>query len=119
MKITGKTLQVTFEHDVTLGHNNSIECTFVHLTYVYEMKDGGIGLDTDFVDVINVKFMGLPIEDGYSGFIKFKKSMKEFGIDVDKMIDEKEKEIVNQEVKNHLKSLFVKDSIHWREVPLR
>jgi hypothetical protein len=114
MKITGKTLQVTFEHDVTLGHNNSIECTLSHVAYVYGLKDGGIGIDIDFVDVIDVKFMGLPIEDGYRGFKKFKESMKEFGIDVDKMITEKEKEIVNEEVKNHLKSSFLKDTISWR-----
>ena len=114
MKITGKTLQVTFEHDVTLGHNNSIECTLSHVAYVYGLKDGGIGIDTDFVDVINVKFMGLPIEDGYRGFKKFKESMKEFGIDVDKMINEKENEIITDEVRNELKSLFNKDSISWR-----
>jgi hypothetical protein len=108
MKITGKTLQVSFEHDVTLGHNNAIECTLIHQAYVYELKDGGVGIDMDFVDVDNVKFMGLPIGDGYSGFKKFKESMKEFGIDINKMIDEKENEIITDEVRNELKSLIKK-----------
>ena len=57
--------------------------------------------------------MGLPIENGYSGFKKFKESMKEFGIDVDKLIDEKEKEIITDEVEEHLKSLFVKNTRTW------
>ena len=113
MKITGKTLQVSFEHDVKLGHNNAIECTLVHQSYVYELKDGGIGIDTEYVDTTNVKFMGLPIENGYSGFKKFKESMKEFGVDVDKLIDEKEKEIITDEVEEHLKSLFVKNTRTW------
>ena len=106
MKITGKTLQVTFEHDVTLGHNNSIECTLIHQAYIYELKDGGIGMDLDFVDITNLKFMGLPIDNGYSGIKKFKESMKEFGIDVNKLIDDKENEIITDEVKNKLKSQF-------------
>lgn len=106
MKITSKTLMVSFEHDVKVGNNNAIEATLLHQAYLFENKDGSTGMDLDFVGVDNVKFLGIPIEDGYSGYKKFKTQMKELGIDVEKLMDEAAAKLITDEDANELKRLF-------------
>ena len=56
-----------------------------------------IGMDLDFVDVDNVKFLGIPIEDGYQGYKKFKTQMKELGIDVEKLMDEAASKLITRQ----------------------
>ena len=106
MKITSKTLMVSFEYDVKVGNNNAIEATLIHQAWLSENKDGSIGMDLDFVDVDNVKFLGIPIEDGYQGYKKFKTQMKELGIDVEKLMDEAAAKLITDEDANELKRLF-------------
>ena len=72
----------------------------------YEAIDGGVGIDIDFVDVEDVKFLGIPVEGGYSGYNKFKAQMLELGIDVDKLIDEKAEDIIETETVNEVKQMF-------------
>ncbi len=106
MKITAKTLMVQFEHNIQVGHNNAIEATLLHQAFIFKNKDGNIDLDLDFMDVTNVKFMGMPIEDGYKGFKKFKETMMTMGIDVDKLIDGKAAELITDEDMETLKAMF-------------
>ena len=106
MKITSQTLQVSFEHEVKVGNNGAIEATLIHQAFMYESEDGSIGMDLDFVDIDNVKFLGIPIEGGYSGYKKFKTQMKELGIDVEKLMDEAAKQLITDKETNELKRLF-------------
>ena len=106
MKITGQNLMVSFEYDVKVGNNNAIEATLIHQAWLYENKDGSIGMDLEFVDVYNVKFLGIPIEGGHPGYQKFKTQMKELGIDVWKLMDEAAAKLITDEDTNELKRLF-------------
>jgi hypothetical protein len=81
----------------------------VHQAFISRDKLGGIDVDFDLgVDVTNVKFLGIELENGWNGFSDFKTKMLELGIDVDKLIDEKEKELINDGLENELKLLFRK-----------
>tara|TARA_R110000868_G_scaffold87457_3_gene244609 strand:- start:379 stop:711 length:333 start_codon:yes stop_codon:yes gene_type:complete len=94
MKISNKTLMMTISHDVQVGHNGAIEATFQHQVFLSRNKNGEIDCDLDFADIENVKFMGIPIEKGYEGFKKFKKTMLEMGINVDEIFDKKARTLI-------------------------
>ena len=105
MKIQNKTLMVTFGHDVTVG--NAIEATLIHQSFIFENKETGkIEVKLDFADIDNIKFMGIPIEDGYDSYKKFKKTMLELGINVDKLMDEKAAQLITDENIETLKQLY-------------
>lgn len=106
MKITDKTLMVNFETEVKIGRNDAIEATLVHQASIYRDKLGGIGVDIESIDTVNVKFLGIAIEESYAGFRKFKETMLTLGVDVDELIHEKELEIFKSDVKDKLKLMF-------------
>jgi hypothetical protein len=106
MKITSKTLMVNFETEVKLGNNDAIELTLVHQSFISRDKLGGVDVDIDLVEVVNIKFLGIAIEEGYKSFTKFKTQMLEFGIDVDKLTNEKDIEINSETTKTLLKLMF-------------
>jgi len=107
MKITSKTLMVGFETEVKLGNNDAIELTLQHQAFIFEKKDGGIGIELELgMDVTDVKFLGIAIEPGYTAFKKFKSQLEELGIDLDGLIDEKEKEIAESGIEDKLKLMF-------------
>jgi hypothetical protein len=107
MKITSKTLMLSFEHNVQVGHNGAIEATLRHQAFIHRnSKTGEIECELDFTDITNVKFMGMPIEDGYTGLKKFKTHMLEMGIDVDKIFDEKASELITDEDIETLKIMY-------------
>ena len=109
MKITNQTLMVGFETEVKIGNNDAIELTIIHQAFISRDKLGGIDVDFDLgVDIADVKFLGIELENGWSGFKDFKAKMLELGIDVNKLIDEKEKELINDGLENELKLLFRK-----------
>jgi len=111
MKITGKTLMVSFETEVKLGNNDAIELTLVHQAYIFKGKDGKLNIDLDLsMDVTDVKFLGIEIETGYSEYKKFKAQLKDLGIDLDTLVNEKEKELINDNLEEKLKLIF-KDKI--------
>ena len=89
MKITQKTMMVTLENTVTIGNNNAIELTLVHQAFISRDRLGGIDVDIDLMDYVDVKFLGMDIENGFNGFRDFKAKMLDLGINVDKLIDEK------------------------------
>jgi hypothetical protein len=107
MKITGKTLMVGFETEVKLGNNDAIELTLIHQAFIYESKDGGVSVDLDMSsDITNVKFLGIEIESGFKAFKQFKLNLKELGIDLDVLIMEKEKELMDNGIVDKIKLMF-------------
>ena len=111
MKITNKTLMVNFETEVKLGNNNAIELTLHHIAFINEGKNNNIDIDLDLsVDITDVKFLGIEIDSTFKGVKQFKTHLNELGIDLDKLIEEKEKELVNEGIENKLKLMF-KDKI--------
>lgn len=107
MKITSKTLMVSFETEVKLGRNDSIEMTLVHQAFISESKDGGICVDLEIgIDYVNVKFLGIDVDSSYEGYKQFRASLKDLGINLDKLIDEKEIELANSGIEDKLKLMF-------------
>jgi hypothetical protein len=87
MKIESKVVMINVEHSITVGKNDAITLDVIHQVCLYKNKDGKIEADDDFVDISNVKFLGMEIDGGYKGFNEFKEQMLKFGIDVDELID--------------------------------
>ena len=103
MKITSKTLMVSFETEVKLGNNNAIELTMHHHAFI---NGGGVDIELG-IDITDVKFLGIEIEKGYESFKEFKTHLNGLGIDLDKLIDEKIEEMDEKEIENKLKLMFV------------
>jgi len=107
MKVTNTTLMVGFETEVKLGNSDAIELTLQHQAFLYRDKNGKIDIDIELsIDITNVKFLGIEIEEGYKSYGQFKDQLKELGIDLDKLIDEKEKEMVDDQLETKLKLMF-------------
>jgi hypothetical protein len=107
MKITAKTLMVNFETEVKLGNNNAIELTLVHQAFISKKNSGELDIDVDMsVDITNVKFLGVAIKEGFNEYKEFKKSLLNLGIDLNKLIDEKENELINKGIKDKLEFEF-------------
>ena len=111
-KIRSKTVFVNVENTIKIGNNDAIEATLIHSVIAYEKENGGesiyptIGVEVDFIDIEDVKFLGIPVEGGYSGYNKFKAQMLELGINVDKLVDEKAEDIIETETINEVKQMF-------------
>ena len=91
--IKSKTLLVNVEHNITVGNNDAIEATVVHQIIAYSNDDGytrfdDVKVEVEFIDVVDVKFLGNKIKGGYDEYNKFKASMLELGVNVDELIDE-------------------------------
>ena len=107
MKITSKTLMVSFETEVKLGRNDSIEMTLVHQAFISEGKGGGVEVDLEIgIDYTNVKFLGIDVDSSYEGYKQFRASLKDLGINLDKLIGEKEIELANSGIEDKLKLMF-------------
>jgi hypothetical protein len=107
MKITSKTLMVGFDHELKFGPNDSIELTLMSNAYISEGKNGGVEVDLDLgIDYINVKFLGHDVDNSFFEFQKWKESLKNIGIDFDKLINEKEKELIDSGIEDKLKLMF-------------
>jgi hypothetical protein len=103
IKITSKTLLVSFETKVKLGKNDAIELTLVHQAFIYKDKNGNIDCDLEIIDFTNVKFLGMKIEEGYKQFNTFKDQLLTFGINLDELIDVEVEKLMN----NGLKSMII------------
>jgi hypothetical protein len=107
MKITSKTLMVNFETEVKLGNNDAIELTLQHIAFISENKDGSVSVDLDLgVDSSDVKFLGIEVDSSYEGYKRFRTSLKELGINLDELVEEKEKELANSGLEDKLKLIF-------------
>ena len=81
MKVVNQILFVNVQNDIVCG-DGSFKATVEHQLVV-----GEAGKDLEFVDIVNITFMGMPIE-GYKAYNQFKDKMSDMGIDVDKMVDD-------------------------------
>lgn len=107
IKVTGKTLMVNFETEVKLGNNDAIELTMQHIAFISENKDDSVSVDLDLgVDYSNVKFLGIDIEQGYYSFQEFKETLSKLGIDFNKLINEKERELAKSGIEEVLKLMY-------------
>ena len=108
MKITGTTLMVNFETEVKLGNNDAIELTLIHQAFISKSKEGGIDIDLDLgIDVDNIKFLGIELESPtFKSFKKLKEQLLEMGIDLNKLIDGKLKELSENKIEDELKLMF-------------
>jgi hypothetical protein len=107
MKITSKTLMVGFQTEVKLGNNDAIELTLIHQAYISRDQLGKLIVDMDLgIDIDNVKFLGIDIDADYTSFKQFKAQLLELGIDLNKLIVEKEAELITNGIENELKLLF-------------
>ena len=106
IKITSKTLMVSFETEVKLGKNDAIELTIVHQAFIYERKNGGVDCDLEVIDFTNVKFLGMPIEEGYKQFNQFKEQLLALGINLDKLVDDEIEKLTNNGLKSIIISMF-------------
>jgi len=89
MKIRGTNLMISVEHDIKIGNNDAIEATVIHQVMCFESKEkDNIEVEIEFGDIFNIKFLGIPIEEGYTAYRKFKSQMLELGINVETLIDE-------------------------------
>jgi len=107
MKIRSKTLLVTVVNEVKVGNNDAIEATVEHQIIAYDKKDGSVGIDTEFIDIYGVKFLGIPINTGYEAYRGFKKQMLELGVNVEELIDEAVKGIVSKKEEFDVKKMFI------------
>ena len=115
MKITGSTLMVNFETEVNLGKNDAIELTLQHGAFINTLGSGKSGIDIDLdlsQDITDVKFLGLAIGNNYNDFRKFKAQLLELSIDLNALIDEKEKELLALGLKDKLKAIYA-DTIKY------
>ena len=81
MKVVNQTLLVSVKNEIVCG-DGSFKATVEHQVIV-----GTEGVDVDFVDIVNITFMGMPIE-GYKAYAQFKDKMSDMGIDIEQMVDD-------------------------------
>jgi hypothetical protein len=106
MKITATTLMVSFETEVKLGNNDAIELTLQHQAFISKGKEE-MDIDLDLgIDIIDVKFLGVGIETGYNAYKEFKDTVLKLGIDLNKLVDEKLKELSESKIEDKLKLMF-------------
>jgi hypothetical protein len=102
MKITNKTLMVSFETEVKLGNNDAIELTLIHQAFITESS-----VDVDLgIDIKDVKFLGIEIENDYQVVKEFKANLLKLGINLNELIMEKEKELMDSGLEDKLKLMF-------------
>jgi len=107
MKIKRKTLMVQIEHELKLGHNNAIEVTLLNQAFIFKSKiNDTIQIEIEQMDVFDVKFMGIPIEEGHTSYNKFKETLKTLGINLDLLIDEACEGLYSEDDYEQLESLY-------------
>ena len=102
MKITNKTLCVSFETEVKLGNNDAIELTLMHQAFITENS-----VDVDLgIDIKDIKFLGIEIENDYQVVKEFKDNLLKLGINLNQLIMEKETELMDSGLEDKLKLIF-------------
>lgn len=95
---------VNIENDITL-HNGAITMTVVHQAYVNQSNrsnDGEIYVEVEFVDHINVKFLGAEV-----GYTILRKNLKELGVDLDVLVNDSVCFLLTDEDVEYLKQMYL------------
>ena len=98
LKIKNKNLNLVIVFPIEVGELKVIAETQV---WIHKDDDGNNKADTDFADISDITYMGIPI-NGYDNWRKFREFHKEMGIDFDKAIDAKYREVITEEAINEL-----------------
>jgi hypothetical protein len=101
MRLTGKTLMVNIENDITL-ENETISMTVMHQAFITEI-DGRIDVDIELLDYDNVLFLGKK-----TNFGKLNESLKNFDINLRPIVEDECDEIFNDDTIEYLKTLYIK-----------
>jgi hypothetical protein len=104
MRVVNQTLFVSVQNDIVCG-DGSFKATVEHQVIV-----GKEGVDVDFVDIVNITFMGMPIE-GYKAYQQFKNKMSDMGIDIEQMVDDACVGIISDSFIMECKAKFAKIKI--------
>ena len=109
MKVTNKTVMLNVEHQIAIG-NDAITATVIHQICFSKGENGEVVTDVEFMDITDIEFLGIKIDNGYREFQKFKSQMNEMGIDVNALIDEECVGLITtrdiQKLKNEYKDLI-------------
>jgi len=109
MKVTSKLMMLNVEHQIAVG-NDAITATVIHQICLSKGEEDEINVDIDLMDITDIEFLGIKIDDGYKEFQKFKSQMNEMGVDVDALIDEECVGLITtgdiQKLKNEYKDVF-------------
>jgi hypothetical protein len=96
--ITSKCLHLTASFPIEIGELRLIAEAMI---FVNKNKEGHNVAEVDFADICDITYMGIPI-DAYEGWRKFTKFHKEMGIDFSTAIDNKFREVLNDDAVNYL-----------------
>jgi len=101
--ITHKTLMVTFEFPIVVGQ---VKTNALAQAYVgRDSKSGEITGDFEFMDQENTTYMDMPVR-GFDAWKKLKEFHLEFGVDLQKLIDNKFDEVVTENFKKEFLKQF-------------
>jgi len=103
VKITNKMMMVNFEFPITVGQ---VKLNAIGQAYVYKSsKSGEITGDFEFMDQENETYMDMPIK-GYDAWKKLKEFHTEFGVDLQKLINDEFDKVVTDEFQKEFLSQF-------------
>ena len=103
VKITNKMLMVNFEFPIEVG-----QVKLLALGQVYvgrDSKSGEVYGDFEFIDQETITYMDMPLS-GYDAWKKLREFHLEFGVDLQKLIDKKFDEVVNDDFKKEFLQQF-------------
>jgi hypothetical protein len=96
--ITSKCLHLTASFPIEISE---LKLTAEAMIFVNKNKEGHNVAEVDFADLRDITYMGIPI-DAYEGWRKFSKFHNEMGIDFNTAIDNKFREVMNDDAVNYL-----------------
>ena len=103
LRIENASMCVRVEYDFSLLNDN-LKLTCGYQCFVYKGDNGKLTADIDFVDIENVKFMNIGIEEGYRPFKEWKNNMLKIGIDIEAITN---KECYNSIVKYNIEKYLI------------
>jgi hypothetical protein len=92
VELTHKSMNLNYEFDIQVGE---LKARLQAGVWVYK-KDDGNTYDCEFMDTLNITYMGMEIK-GYENWTKFKKFHKEMGIDFDTALNKEFEKVMTKE----------------------
>jgi len=103
VKITNKMMMVNFEFPITVGQ---VKLDAIGQAYVYrDLQSGLMAGDFEFMDQENETYMDMPIK-GNEAWKKLKTFHIEFGVDLQKLINDEFDKVVSEEFQKEFLSKF-------------
>ena len=100
---------VTITNQITFGNKDAFQSTLHHQIWLSKGKNGKYTIDDiEFMDITDVKFLGIDIEEGYKGYQNFKEQMLKMGIDINQLTQDIADEIITPQLKQQILNMFNK-----------